>query len=111
MAGYALVGLDGQFLEVSDELCRILGRCRSDLLNRNVVDITDPRDRERSLAAGREAMASGRSVALTKRFAMTDGTVKTVFTTSRLLPRQFRGESVFFTVTREIDHSFTADTA
>jgi PAS domain S-box-containing protein len=42
--GMALVGLDGDWVEVNDRLCQILGRPRDELLTMTFQDITHPDD-------------------------------------------------------------------
>lgn len=42
--GMAIVGLDGNFLDVNESLCRILGLSREDLRGRSMLEVTDPRD-------------------------------------------------------------------
>lgn len=57
--GMALVSIDGELMEVNDELCRILDYSRVDLLNVSITQITHPQDKSsdnqyiRDLLAGR----------------------------------------------------------
>lgn len=75
----AAVGLseltpDGRFLRVNDELCRILGRPREEVLDLSVADVTHPDDLAASHTAIEQALRTGETVALDKRYRRPDGT-------------------------------------
>jgi PAS domain S-box-containing protein len=72
--GMALVGLDGEFVEVNDALCRILGRPREVLTTLTFQDLTHPDDLEIDLDHVR-ALASGAldHYDLEKRYIHADG--------------------------------------
>ncbi|KMO34242.1 PAS domain-containing protein [Methylobacterium aquaticum] len=72
--GLSEVSADGRFLRVNTELCRILGRPAEDLLTRNLAEVTDPADSRASQAAIAEAIKTGRSTSLDKRYRRPDGT-------------------------------------
>jgi PAS domain S-box-containing protein len=71
--GLSEIGLDGRFLQVNDELCRILGRPREAVLRLGVPDVTHPADLAQSLAAVAQAKAVGSSASFDKRYARPDG--------------------------------------
>jgi PAS domain S-box-containing protein len=72
--GMALVGLEGEFVEVNDALCRILGRPREVLTTLTFQDLTHPDDLEIDLEHVR-ALASGEldHYDLEKRYLHADG--------------------------------------
>ncbi len=71
--GLSLISLEGKFLRVNDELCRILGRSRSTLLELGVPDVTHPADVAHSLAAVGRLIATGKSESIEKRYQRPDG--------------------------------------
>jgi PAS domain S-box-containing protein len=77
--GTAATGLcelttEGAFLRVNEELCRILGRSRRELLRLGVADVTHPEDLARSFRAVRQVLDSRSAVNLDKRYLRPDGT-------------------------------------
>lgn len=77
--GSAAVGLselapDGRFLRVNDELCRILGRSREELLRLTAFDVTHPDDIAPSLAVIAESQRTGQPASMDKRYVRPDGT-------------------------------------
>ncbi|MET7241793.1 PAS domain S-box protein [Methylobacterium sp. EM32] len=72
--GLSEVSADGRFLRVNTELCRILGRSAEEVLRLDLAAVTDPDDLRPSLAAVAEAIATGRSISLDKRYRRPDGT-------------------------------------
>jgi PAS domain S-box-containing protein len=72
--GKGLVGLDGRFVEVNDELCRILGRSREELAALTFQELTHPDDLEADLELLR-ALAAGEidRYDLEKRYFHVDG--------------------------------------
>lgn len=73
--GLSEVSLDGRFLRVNDELCRIVGRSRDEVLRLGVSDVTYPDDLEPSLQAIAGALATGGTARLDKRYTHPDGTL------------------------------------
>jgi PAS domain S-box-containing protein len=71
--GLSEIALDGHFLQVNDELCRILGRPREAVLRLGVPDVTHPADLAQSLSAVAEAQSSGASAGFDKRYTRPDG--------------------------------------
>jgi PAS domain S-box-containing protein len=80
--GLSEVSLDGRFLRVNDELCRMLGWSRRDLLEGGVADVTHPDDMPSALAAVARVVETGEPVSLDKRCLRSDGTA--VFTNNTL---------------------------
>ncbi|UHC20090.1 PAS domain S-box protein (plasmid) [Methylobacterium currus] len=82
--GLSELTLDGRFLRVNDELCRILGRPREEVLHLTILDVTFPDDVPPSLGAVARALQSGETASLDKRYLRPDGSV--VWANSRLRP-------------------------
>jgi PAS domain S-box-containing protein len=72
--GVALVAIDGQWLEVNDQLCAILGFSRSELLTKTFQDITHPDDLQKDLN-NVQALLSGQisNYQMDKRYIRRDG--------------------------------------
>ncbi len=84
--GMALVGLDGRYLEVNDELCRMLGCTASDLVGRSTVELTHPDDRHLSSWSYPElASAESGKHRLEKRMLRSDGTIVQVIRTVKIV--------------------------
>lgn len=73
--GLSEIAPDGRFLKVNDEICRILGRPREEILNLTIADVTHPEEVEASLSAADWVLRSGKSISLDKRYMRPDGTV------------------------------------
>ncbi len=74
--GMALVDLQGRYHAVNDELCRILGRDRADLVGRQTVEVTHPDDDSASLRSIAEIVAGGTvSQRIEKRYVRPDGSI------------------------------------
>ena len=73
--GLSEVDINGRFLRVNKELCRILGRPEHELLRLGVVDVTYEDDLPPSLVAVAQAIETGSSMALDKRYRHPDGKV------------------------------------
>jgi PAS domain S-box-containing protein len=73
--GLSEISLTGQFQSVNDELCRIVGRSRTDLLTAGFADITYPEDIAKSLAGFQNLIATGEAVSFDKRYVRPDGAI------------------------------------
>ncbi|GAP98769.1 PAS domain S-box protein [Leptolyngbya sp. NIES-2104] len=73
--GLSEISLDGKFQQVNDELCRILGRSRSEILAVGVIDVTYPEDIAKSLEQLQHLVATGEKISLDKRYVHPDGTI------------------------------------
>jgi two-component system sensor histidine kinase UhpB len=72
--GMALVDLEGRYLRVNPALCRLLGRSASELVGCSVLDVTDPRDIDRSRTMLADARGGGQpTYELEKRYVHADG--------------------------------------
>jgi len=72
--GIAEVSPDGRFLRVNEQLCRITGYSREELMDRTFEDITHPDDREAHLDRfGRQMAGELESYTLEKRYVRKDG--------------------------------------
>lgn len=80
--GLAEIGLDGQVQTANDELCRILGRTREQMVAVTVADVTHPDDLAACQRAFGRAIETSEPAELEKRFVRADGTV--VWGSSRL---------------------------
>jgi PAS domain S-box-containing protein len=72
--GLSEVSLDGRFQRVNDELCRILGRSREEILATNVLEVTHPGDMAEGLEAIKQLLETGGPISLDKRYLRPDGT-------------------------------------
>lgn len=73
--GLSLISVEGKFLRVNDELCRILGRDRDTLLRSGVADVTHPDDLPHTLEAVGTLLGTGLPRSLDKRYVTPDGRV------------------------------------
>jgi PAS domain S-box-containing protein len=77
----------GRFLRVNEQLCRMTGYTRADLLQKTVADITHPDDRERDREVIR-GLISGRQDrwSVEKRYVRSDGEVVWVLVNGTIIP-------------------------
>jgi diguanylate cyclase (GGDEF)-like protein/PAS domain S-box-containing protein len=73
--GLSLISLEGKFLRVNDELCRMLGRSRDQMLTLSIPDVTHPDDLEKTLNAVGRLISTGKSVSIDKRYQRADGDI------------------------------------
>lgn len=71
--GLSLISLEGKFLRVNNELCRILARSRDTLLACSIADTTHPADLDKSLCAVRRLLDTGVSESIEKHYVRPDG--------------------------------------
>ncbi|TPG61140.1 PAS domain S-box protein [Roseomonas nepalensis] len=71
--GLSVVGTNGRFITVNDELCRILGRPREVLMQSGVADVTFADDLLPSLDAVVRTLRTGEPSSLDKRYIRPDG--------------------------------------
>lgn len=95
-SGFAHVELDGRFINVNEELCRMLGYSRDELLTRTWTSITHP-DHLPSNLAGNERMKSGEigTYSVDKRYIRKDGQSIWAHLTVSLI-RDAEGEPKYF---------------
>jgi two-component system CheB/CheR fusion protein len=82
--GLSEISLDGRFLRVNEELCRITGRSQKELLASTFAQVTHEEDAARSRAAVQLAIDSGEATTLDKRCLQPNGTL--VWTSSSIRP-------------------------
>lgn len=73
--GISQLTLEGGFQRVNDELCRLLGRPREQLLQIGVPDVTHPDDLPHSFDALKRLIETGEPTSLDKRYVRPDGSV------------------------------------
>ncbi|RIK86928.1 MAG: hybrid sensor histidine kinase/response regulator [Planctomycetota bacterium] len=71
--GLSELSLDGRFLRVNDEVCRMLGRSSESLAALRMADVTYPDDVSRSSDALARLLETGRPASLDKRYVKPDG--------------------------------------
>lgn len=71
--GLSELSFDGAFLRVNDELCRMLGRSREELLSCKVAEVTHSDDVGLSLARFATAVEAGAAEPFDKRYTRPDG--------------------------------------
>lgn len=73
--GLSELSMQGDFLRVNDQLCKMLGRSHEQLLGMNVADVTHPDDVRRTRAALAELTATGIPNSIDKRYIRRDGSI------------------------------------
>lgn len=73
--GISLIALDGHFLRVNDELCRMLDRSGEVMLKSSIADVTHPDDLGKTLDVVGNLIATGQPASIDKRYVRPDGTV------------------------------------
>ncbi|MFL9450664.1 MULTISPECIES: PAS domain S-box protein [Nostocales] len=73
--GLCEISLEGYFQRVNDELCKMLGRSREEMLSASVPDVTHPDDVLKSLQALEQLIETGQPVSFDKRYLRPDGTI------------------------------------
>jgi PAS domain S-box-containing protein len=73
--GLSEISLDGRFLQVNEELCRILGRDAETLTGLGVADVTWAEDLANSRVALGRVVETGQPVAVDKRYQRPDGSM------------------------------------
>lgn len=109
--GLSVLSLDGRFLRVNDELCRVLDRPREAMLRLRVPDVTHPDDVPPSLAAIEEALSTGRPATLDKRYVRPDGSMVWASSTLSVLPKSDSQPDRLLVVTADLSERRKADEA
>lgn len=89
--GLSEISQTGGLVRVNDELCRILGRSREDLLTLSIAEVTHPDDLAESLDMIRRVLrgeVGGAASAFDKRYLRSDGSVVWANSRATLLPGQ-----------------------
>lgn len=100
--GLSELTLDGRFLQVNEELCRILGRPQHDLLTLSITDVTSPEDLPRSVKTMAHVAETGIAGALDKRYLRPDGTPVWANSTVSLLRMDQTGSGTLLVVTVDV---------
>jgi diguanylate cyclase (GGDEF)-like protein/PAS domain S-box-containing protein len=112
-SGIALVDLDGRFLRVNGELCRLVGFAEEELLTLRFHDITHPEDLDEDVALVRQVLAGDiDSYMLDKRYVHADGSIVWVRLTVALIADPSTGAPRHFVAQMEdIGDQVAADEA
>jgi PAS domain S-box-containing protein len=73
--GLSEIGLDGRFLRVNDELCRIVGRLKAEVLGRTVAELTAETSVALTAQAFTKVIATGERASLEKQYQRPDGSL------------------------------------
>ena len=112
--GLSEISPEGRFLRVNDELCRILGRTRDELLGLGVADVTHPEDLPRTLETVRRVLdveAEGTVGAIDKRYLRPDGSAVWASSRATLLPPLGGGPGNLLAVTVDLSGRKAAELA
>ncbi|WP_387429874.1 sensor histidine kinase [Sphingomonas sp. NCPPB 2930] len=107
--GLSVITSDGCFVRVNEELCRILGRPREDVLALNVAEVTHPDYLAPSLKAIANAAETGMPSSLDKRYCRPDGTEVWASSIISLLPDSGGHGNRFLVVTTDLTERRRAD--
>ncbi len=110
--GMAVVSLDGTFLQVNQNLCRMTGFAEQELLQKDFAAITHPDDVRESLELARAMKASASpSFNITKRYVHKDGLVYWVRVHTTIV-RDAQGKPLYFvTVIEDLTDQRAAEEA
>ncbi|QYF92782.1 EAL domain-containing protein [Massilia sp. PAMC28688] len=100
--GLSLISLEGAFLRVNEELCRMLGRSRDALLACGIAEVTHPDDLPNTLFNVGQLLATGVPRSLDKRYVRPDGTVVSANSSITRLQRGPQGGHVILAVTVDL---------
>ncbi|MES2353013.1 MAG: PAS domain-containing protein [Pseudomonadota bacterium] len=107
--GLSEIAIDGRFLAVNDELCRMLGRSREQLLQSTVQDVTHPEDLPHSLLALQHLIETGDAASLDKRYVQPDGTIIWARSSLTLLNGRSDGQLTILAVTVDLTERMQAE--
>lgn len=71
--GLSEISLEGRFVRVNDELCRMLGRSHAELLKMGIADVTHSDDIAPSFAKVRTLIETGQPISIDKRYLHSGG--------------------------------------
>lgn len=112
--GLSEIAPDGGFLRANDELCRILGRSRKDLLGLTVAAVTHPEDLAATIEAverARRGEADDAGRAIDKRYLRPDGSIVWASSRVTLLPGQNDAPGNLLAVTVDLTERKAAEEA
>jgi PAS domain S-box-containing protein len=100
-AGIAQTDSEGNFLQVNDRYCMITGFTKRELYHQNIISITHPDDKERSLRMLRDCIDNKKNFFIEKRYIKKDGSTVWVNKSGSLVTGT-RGERILAVVTIDI---------
>lgn len=100
--GLCEIGMDGEFNHVNDEMCRLLGRKRHELLQLGISDVTHPDDLQHSFAALSALLENGTPATVDKRYVRPDGSFVYASSTLTRLDEQPYGPRAILVVTVDL---------
>jgi PAS domain S-box-containing protein len=109
--GLSEIALDGRFVQVNDELCRLLGRTHRQLLALRVADVIHPEDVPASLRALAAVLRTGAPGSLDKRYVRPDGGVVWARSSLALIDDGQGGAQTVLAVTVELTEHTHAEAA
>lgn len=109
--GLSLISLDGKFMRVNDELCRMLARPRATLLRMSVADVTHPEDLPHTLSSVQDLIATGNPRSLDKRYVQPDGSVVHANSSITRLEKTAMQERMILAVTVDLSERQAAQEA
>ena len=108
--GLSVIGEDGRFLRVNQELTHILGRSQNELVSVPVVDVTHEADRLKSIEGLTRCLRQGETVRLDKRYRRPDGEIVSANSNLTPLP-QMDGSMAVLVVTIDLTPRLQAERA
>ena len=110
--GFAILDLDGKWLQVNDKLCAIVGYSEAELLRIDFQTITHPDDLSKDLAlAGQVIRGEISSYSLEKRYIRKDRSTVWINLSVSRLPGETPADSFFVSVVEDISARKHAETA
>jgi PAS domain S-box-containing protein len=86
--GLSEITLDGRFRRVNNEMCRIVGRSRNELVGLSVAEVTFPEDRIATMLSVERILNGGEPESFDKRYLRGDGSIVWANSTVALLQDQ-----------------------
>ena len=111
LVGLSELTLEGRFLRVNEELCRILGRTAAELLSLSVSEVTHPEDRAKSIPVTEAVRAGAGSLRTDKRYLRPDGGIVPVNSSLTLLPNGGGQADTLLDVTMDMSDQHKAEQA
>ncbi len=109
--GLSEISVNGRFRRVNDELCRILGRTREEILKLTVADITHAEDMPPGVKSLNHLIETGEPVSFNKRFLRPNGEIVWANSTLSLLDVAQNAERTILAVTVDLTERRKAEQA
>lgn len=108
--GMCLTGVDRRFIQVNPALCKMLGYTESELLGKNVVEVTHPDDRAATAASFRSMLTGETStVHMEKRYVHANGQAVRVLISSSAICHEAGGPMYFVTQIEDVTERRAAE--